>query len=222
MGWVSRNTCSLGPRIVSQVSYSTTFPNTEIVISEGGKWENTVSATWNNPISTVGGSPGHAVGLGSSGVNDSVARLVGTYLRDQTVTATVFRNGSVGSAEIEVLLRVTMIPGGTDQILCYEMDIVPASNVVGVVKWLGNQGNVTSLVDWTGLPTLVDGDVFVFSCIGGAGNTVLSGTLNGVSLGTPFTDTSGYTTGNPGMGMDAGNPVDGANFGWKSYSAVTS
>src|SRR5690242_18845250 len=44
----------------NQGGYTTTFPLTENPISEGGHWINTVSATWNAPVSTVGGSPGHA------------------------------------------------------------------------------------------------------------------------------------------------------------------
>lgn len=211
-----------GLRMVSpaapQTSYSTNFPLTESPISESGNWQNTVSGTWNHPVSTTGG---HAVGLNSSGTNDSVARLVGNYLRDQTITATVFRGGSSGAAEVELHCNMTMTPGSPDQIQTYEFDFVPSSASIAIVKWLGQQGTITVLTNpANSLPTFNDGDIIKVSAIGPASARVLTAYYNGSVIATA-TDTSGYVTGNPGIGFDAGTPANGANLGLKSYSVVT-
>lgn len=206
----------------SGLSYSTTFPSTEGVLSEGGNWINSVGGTWKNPVSTVGGSPGHAVGLTSQGFNDSVAVLVGAYGLNQTITGTAYHTGSLTAAEIELHLRMTMIPAGSglpDQIFTYEIDIVPGASYIQIVKWQGPQNTYTVLASGR-ISGIADGDVFVASAIGGASNTVITVSKNGTTVVT-YTDTAAYTTGNPGIGMDAGNTTDGANFGWKSYSVVT-
>src|SRR5690242_2127992 len=114
--------------------YTTTFPATENPISEGGHWINTVSATWNAPVSTVGGSPGHAVGLNSTGFNDSIAMLTGSFTADQKVTVTAFRGtGAIGTAEIELLLRMTMVPGSPDKVFTYEIDVIPVQSEIVIV-----------------------------------------------------------------------------------------
>lgn len=198
----------------SGLNYSTTFPLTENPISEGGNWVTTTTGTFNNPVSTTGGN---AVGLLSSVTNDSVAHLVGAYGRDQTVTCTVFHNGSSGSAEIELHLRCTFL---TNQVKTYEIDIVPSQDVCVIVKWNGDQGDFTNLASSGSLGGAADGDVFKASCIGPSNNTVITVYKNNVQI-VQATDTSAYVTGNPGMGFDAGNPTNGALFGWKDFSVVT-
>lgn len=200
----------------SNGSYSTNFPANENPISESGNWTNTVSNTWSAPVSTTGG---HAVGLGSTGVNDSIAMLVGNYGRDQTISATVYRGGSSGAAELELHLRMTMIPGSTDKINTYEIDIVPSLAWVVVAKWQGAQGAYANLGTGT-IGSVNDGDVFTASAIGPVNNTVFTVTKNGATILT-VSDTSAYVTGNPGIGFDAGSSSDGANFGWKAYSVTT-
>lgn len=66
-----------------------------------------------------------------------------------------------------------------------------------------------------------DGDVFTASAIGPPENTTIKVWKNGTLLLT-YVDTAGYATGNPGIGLDAGNPTDGANLGWRSYSVSAS
>ena len=195
-------------------TYSTTFPLTENPISESGNWQTTTSGTFNNPVSTSGGN---AFGLGSSGTNDSVACLVGTYGRDQTVTCTAFRGGSSGAAEIELHLRCTI---GVNSVQTYEIDILPSANACVIVKWNGPQGDITNLNETGSLGGVSDGDVFEASAIGPANNTVITVKKNGSVLVTA-TDTSAYVTGTPGIGFDAGTPSNGANLGWKDFSAVT-
>ena len=197
--------------------FSTTFPSTENPLAEGGKWANTVSATWNAPVSTVGGSPGHAVGLNSTGFNDSIAMLTGSFTADQEVTVTVFRSGAINVAEIELHLRMTMIPGSPDQVFTYEIDVIPAASVISIVRWDGPQGTFTKLRD-SGPISINDGDVIDATVTGPANAAVITVKLNGAVV-VAFTDTAGLAAGNPGIGFDAGTPANGANFGIRSYTA---
>jgi hypothetical protein len=197
-------------------SYSTEFPLNENPISEGGKWVNTISRTFNAPVSTQGGN---AVGLTSSAYNDSIAMLSGTYGRDQRVTATAYRGGPSGAAELEIHLRMRMVPGPTDQIYSYEVDFLPSVNAVVLVRWHGPQGTFTNMAE-APMDGVNDGDVFTASAVGPAENTVFTITKNGRTLLT-FTDRAAYDTGNPGIGFDAGTPAHGANIGWKNYSVTT-
>jgi hypothetical protein len=199
--------------------YTTTFPATENPISEGGHWINTVSATWNAPVSTVGGSPGHAVGLNSTGFNDSIAMLTGSFTADQQVTATAYRGGASGAAEIELHLRMTMVPGSPDRVFTYEIDVVPSLRAITIARWNGPQGNFTNLN--TGLISGInDGDVIDATVTGPASAAVITVKLNGVTIVTA-TDTAGLATGNPGIGFDAGTQANGANFGIRSFTATS-
>ncbi len=204
-----------GPAVVAPGgSYSTNFPLTQNPISESGNWQTTTTGTFNNPISTTGG---HAVGLGSSGTNDSVACLVGSYGRDQTVTCTAYRGGSSGAAEIEIHLRCQIL---TNQVKTYEIDIIPSADVCVIVKWNGDQGDITNLASSGSLGGVSDGDVFKATAIGPANNTVITVYKNNVQI-VQATDTSAYVVGTPGFGCDAGTPANGANLGWKSFSCTT-
>ena len=208
------------PGSVPTGSYTTNFPDTENPISEGGKWTNTVSATWNNSVSTVGGSPGHAVGLNSTGFNDSIAMLTGSFTADQKVTVTAFRGtGAIGAAEIELLLRMTMVPGSPDKVFTYEIDVIPAQHEIVIVRWNGQQGVFTNLASGSIL-TINDGDVIEATITGPANAVAITVTLNGITVVTA-NDPAGYATGNPGMGFDAGTPANGANFGIRSYTATS-
>jgi hypothetical protein len=205
----------------NQGSYTTTFPNTEDPISEGGNWTNTVNATWNNPVSSVGGSPGHAVGLNSTGFNDSIAMLTGSFTANQKVTVIAFRDtGAIGPAEIELLLRMTMVPGSPDKVFTYEIDVIPAQSEIVIVRWNGPQGDFTNLNSTSSPITINDGDAIEATIIGPANAVAITVTLNGTVVVTA-NDSAGYATGNPGMGFDAGTPANGANFGIKSYTVTS-
>jgi hypothetical protein len=196
-------------------SYSTDFNATENPISEGGRWENKFTRTFAAYVSTSGG---RAFGLGSSGYNDSVAVLTGTYGRDQTITATAYRGGASGAAEIELHLRMRMVPS-SEEIYTYEVDICPSLGAVALVKWAGVQGQFTRLAE-VAFDGVADGDVFTASAIGPGNSTVFTIKKNGKTILT-YTDTAAFTTGNPGIGFDAGTPTAGQNLGWTSYSVTT-
>src|SRR5271165_5159275 len=83
----------LACRLVSARSYTTTFPNTESPISQGGNWLNgqTTGTVWTN----VNTTPGIAIGtmIGNQGppqqYADSTAVVNGTWGPDQDVSVTV-------------------------------------------------------------------------------------------------------------------------------------
>lgn len=195
-------------------SYSTTFPLNESPISENGNWVNNASGAFNHPVITTGG---HAVGPSSNGDNDSIAQLVGTYGRDQTITARAYHSGSSGAAEIELHLRMRTL--STGEVYTYEVDIIPSLSEINLMKWSGTQGSVVQLAT-VAISAVNDGDTFVASAIGPGNATVFTIQLNGTTLLT-YTDTSAFTAGNPGIGLDAGNSSDGANFGWADFSVTT-
>lgn len=198
-------------------SYSTDFSLTENPISEGGKWTNSISQSFNAPVSTQGGN---AFGLTSYGYNDSIAMLTGTWGRDQTITAKAYRgSGASRPAEIELHLRMRMVPASLE-IYTYEVDILPSLGAVALVRWHGRQGTWTKMAE-APLDGVANGDVFTASAIGPASNTVFTVTKNGRVL-LKYTDTAAFDTGNPGIGFDAGTPEYGANLGWTSYSVTTS
>ena len=201
--------------------FSTTFSATENPISEGGRWVNTVGVTWNAPVSTVGGAPGHAVGPGSTGFNDSIAMLTGSFTADQRVTATAYRGGASGAAEIELHLRMTMVPaagGNPDRVFTYEVDVLPSVRQIVIVRWNGPQGDFTNL-NTGSISGINDGDVIEATVTGPASAAVITVKLNCVTIVTA-TDTAGLAAGNPGMGFDAGTQADGANFGIRSFAAI--
>lgn len=203
------------------MNYSTTFALTENPISEGGSWENTVSATWTAPVITSGGN---ATGPASTGVNDAVARLTGTWGADQTISGVAFVGGAfAGAPEIELHLRMTMDPDNgihVDHINTYEIDIIP-TNGIYVVRWEGGQGNLSVIGSPVVIGAVADGDVFEASITGPGSNCTIVVKKNGSTLmSVTDNDGLGYSTGNPGIGLDAGSAADGAKFGWQSISAT--
>lgn len=198
---------------------TTTFPATEDPISEGGRWNTTVPASWTTNVSTIGGNPGVAHGPNSSASNDSITILNGSWGPNHTVKVTASVTGTVGAAEIEMLLRFNFdVPG--NQVTGYEVDIVPANSNVVVARWNGNQGDVT-VISSAVIGAAVDGDLWEASISGPANAVKVIVKLNGAVLidGTTL-DTAGVATGRPGMGFDAATVANGNAFGIKSFFAT--
>ncbi len=202
--------------------YTTDFSGfaPENPISEGGEWTNTVSATWTNPVRTVTG-PARCVGSGVSS-NDAVAMLTGTWSPDHTITAVAYVGSPpTGGEEIELHLRMTMIPGGTDNIHTYEIDIIPALGELVIARWNSFQGDFTVLATFapvSSISSIVDGDIFVASISGIGRKIEIIISQNGTEIGRVIdSDGLGFNTGSPGIGMDN----DAADiFGWRSYTAT--
>lgn len=200
-------------------TWSGTAP--ENPISDGGKWVTTMPSSWTTVVQTVSGTPNFINGPNSSAANDSVAFLTG-FGSNQTITATVFNGGAHGAAEVELHLRGTIdIAGNT--IKTYEIDFIP--NACVVARWNGAQGATTDLSaggfgavgNFSG--NLNDGQVVVAAISGPANAVVITVTVDGTLIGTA-NDSTGYATGQPGIGFDAGTPANGALFGWKAYSVT--
>lgn len=201
-------------------TYTTDFSGfaPENPISEGAKWTNTVSATWNKPVHTLT-APFRAVGAGVSS-NDAVAMLTGAWGPDQTISAHCYVGSApVSGEEIELHLRMTMIPGATDNIHTYEIDIIPALGELVIARWNSFQGDFTVLATFApvaSISSIADNDLFVASIVGPGSSALIIVTQNGVEIGR-VTDTAGFDTGSPGIGMDN----DTANiFGWRTYLAT--
>lgn len=204
---------------MSSYTWSGTAP--ENPISDGGNWDTTLPASWTTVVQAASGTPNRIIGPNSSASNDSVAQLNGTWGRNQTVTGTVFVGGTYNAAEVELFLMMTIdVPG--NQITGYECDFVSslgANGTIFIAKWNGPQGNVTVLNNGgSGDPmvnVLADGDVLK-ATIDSTGKITI--TQNGTQI-AQVTDASPYTTGNPGIGFDAGTVSDGNNLGFKAYTA---
>jgi len=203
-------------------SYTWSGTAPENPISDAGNWNTTMPATWTNVVQTVSGTPNRINGPTSSGSNDAVAQLNGTWGRNQHVTGTVFVGGTYNAAEVELFLMMQVdVPG--DQIKGYECDFVSslgANGTIFIAKWNGPQGNVTVLNNGgSGDPmvnVLADGDV-LDAVIDSTGQITIK--QNGTQI-AQVTDASPYTVGNPGIGFDAGTVGDGNNLGFKAYTAT--
>lgn len=179
-------------------------------------------ASWTTNVKTASGPPNRINGPDSSGSNDSVAQLNGTWAKTQTVTGTVFVGGTYNAAEVELFLMMQVdVPGNT--IKGYECDFVSslgANGTIFIQKWLGTQGSVTTLNGGgSGDPmvnVLADGDILK-ATIDASGKITI--TQNGTQI-AQVTDGTPYTTGNPGVGFDAGTVSDGNNLGFKAYTAT--
>jgi chitodextrinase len=213
--------------------YTTSFTATENPISENANWISPAADIWNTRVRTAGG-----VAFGdpqSAGVNDSVAFLTGTgYLKNQTVTATVYKAGDAGSAELEIHLRGSF--DGT-QIFSYEIDIF---NGIVPVKWYGTQGTYLILPYTFGNGHLApgtndvpeDGDIFTASIVGDANQSTISVYQTVGGVGSPIlimqaqdsaaiSGSAPFVTGNPGIGFDVGAGGTWNLVGWKEFSVDT-
>jgi len=178
--------------------YSTSFPQAETPISEGGNWINgqAVGLDWKN----VNTKPGLAYGADASGnptYNDPTALLTGSWSPDQTIQGTVFTvNQQTGSVyeEVEFRLRSTISAHVNSG---YEVNFRAThdgSQYVEIVRWNGPLGNFTYIQHVSG-PGLNNGDVVKASIVG----SVITAYINGVQV-AQGTDST-FTSGNPGIGF---------------------
>src|SRR5712675_1760958 len=129
-------------------TYTTSFPQAQNPISEGGTWVNgkTVGLDWANIATT----PGLAFGTetGSSGYDDSTALLTGTWGPNQTASARVHigtRAGGSTYKEVEIRLRSSI---SAHSCTGYEINFSLNSGAgayTQIVRWNGPLGNFTIL-----------------------------------------------------------------------------
>ncbi len=202
----------------SAATYTTNFPLTENPISEGGKWINgkTVGLDWSNASTT----PGLAIGResGTSGYDDTVALLTGTWGPNQTVSATVYSVNQNDGIFEEVELRVR---SSLSAHKCTGYEVLfsarSSSNAyVQIVRWNGPLGSWT-LLDARGGTSygIRTGDVVKATAIG----NVITAYINGVAV-LQVTDST-YPSGSPGMGFYLQNATGkNGDYGFTSFTAT--
>lgn len=201
-------------------TYSTSFPNTESRLDEGGSWVNGgsvasggVGVLWNNMQST----PGKAFGTTHtpSGYPDNIAHLTGTFNDNQSIEAVVYRAPGYNPStnhEIELLLRFAITANNARG---YEL-LCNTGGASEFVRWNGASGDFYEIPiqSGPGLGVLADGDVVKAEIIG----TTLRAYKNGVLCITSVDST--WSSGKPGIGaFSRGGDVVLSSYGWKSILA---
>jgi len=197
-------------------SYSTTFPQTENPISEGGSWTNggATGLGWANVQTTSGLSFGTGpVNAGTYLYADPTAVLKGAWTQDQQVQATVKVSGAYGRPcckEVELRIRTTIT---RNSITGYELNcsVVPAVPYLYLVRWNGPLNNFTYVVN--NATTCVDGDILKLTAVGNAFTVYKNGVQ--VLQGTDATFKKGF----PGVGFYNNVDTNWSGFGLSDFSA---
>lgn len=213
---------AFGGGYVGGRSFSTSFPNVESPVSQGGLWLNglTDGTDWNDCATELSGGVHYAAGLqdGSSpAFSDGTAILKGPWGPNQSVQCVYHGADQPGFVEAEIRLRSTLTSHVNKG---YEIDfsVSSGSPYIAVIRWNGALGDFTDITpppqDLT--THLIDGDVVFASIIG---NRILV-KRNGVTVYN-FTDNS-FASGNPGMGFSVpvGPPGTDTTYGWSSFTAT--
>jgi len=199
-------------------SYTTTFPQAENPISEGGRWINgqTVGLDWKNVRTNTGLAYGDDAS-GNPNFNDPTAVLSGTWGPNQTATATVYSvNQMSGNVfeEVELRLRTTIQPRVNRG---YEINFrctSDGSQYTEIVRWNGPLGNFTYL-SRAGGPGIRNGDTVKATMIG----NVITAFINGTQVNQATDNT--FTDGSPGIGFYLHNAANVNNtFGFSRFSAT--
>jgi hypothetical protein len=189
-------------------SYTTTFPHTEKVVSEGGKWVSgaTAGLDWGDVSTTTRQTHPHP---GPKRYADATALLTGTWPPDQMAEATVYVTKAHNYPEVELRLRSTLSAHVCNG---YEIAFALAPNAyLLIVRWNGPLGNYTILQEPRGPQYQVKaGDVVKATIVG---NLIIA-YKNGVEVGRATDNT--YATGNPGMGF---NEQENGDYGYSSFTA---
>lgn len=205
-------------------TYSTSFPNTQNPISEGGQWINggTTGLDWGNVQSTPG--KGFGVSLPSQ-FGDPTAILTGTWNSTQQAQGTVFLSGSFAGPghEVEIRLRTNISAHNINgyEILC---SVVAGDPYMQVVRWNGALASFVVLDQNSN--GCANGDVFKATITGAASNTQIQVFKNGTlqtftNCGcTTVVDTAGIANGSPGIGFYDNQDGLWANFGFSAFSAT--
>jgi hypothetical protein len=217
--------------------FSTTFPNIENPLNQGGAWLNGAldGTAWNN-VQVFGSE--RCVGTNQVSNTppqrymDSNAQLktsVFTANADQWAQGTVYRNGTytpVGDKhEIELYLRMSI---SANSITGYEIMWGMDSTIgfyLDIVRWNGTLGDFTTIIDGGdgSIPAPNDGDVLRAEIVGNLITVKLNGSIitspvnfsaiDITSVGTPV-----YSSGQPGLGFWPTLSATPENYGWKAWS----
>ena len=204
-------------------TYSTTFPQTENPISEGGNWVNggVVGLDWSDISTTPGLAIGNQTGRNLS---DSTAVLQTLqWAPNQKATAVVVTTGTPLDncfQEVELRLRTVI---AAHRITGYEINYKFSSDSTAymqIVRWNGNFGDFTILRSFNGQQFgVTNGDTVMATVVG----SVITAYKNGKQQGQ-VTDST-FSSGSPGMGFNltndtAGCPGTNGNYGFSTFSAL--
>ena len=200
-------------------SYSTSFPDAESPLSQGGAWVNgqAQGVNWSNCASIPGLGYGTQTGT-SSTYNDSTCVLTGTWGQNQTAQGTVLAPATVNAWHEEVELRLnTTISAGN--ITGYEIttSAISVTPYIQLVRWDGCNTCYTPLTNLDAV-AVKTGDVIEASRSG----ATITVTKNGAVVFS--VNDSTYLGGAPGMGFYQDHPgvayqILNQQFGWSSFSA---
>lgn len=214
--------------------FSTTFPDTENPLSQGGIWTMglTTGLDWQD-CQSEGGTPGTCYATTTSGsvhFDDCLAILKDRFSTTKHFAQGTYRNDSGYSPpdtqEVELLVGFDITAHVAKG---YEWDI--ATNGIEPVRWngalddfqgLGTSGITTVSGADPGPPA--DGDVYHANYDSTSGNVVMTLTKNSVPVWTVQDATvNKILTGAPGMGffVRTGAGVDLKRIAWHAFSAGT-
>jgi len=209
-------TMVLAAAAVSQ-TYTTSFPLTEILISEGGKWINggTVGLDWTNVSTTPGLAIGHEGGIVD--YTDATALLSGTWGPDQSVMAGIYsvNQNDACYEEVEIRLRSALAAHScTGYEISFKCTKTSGAYLI-IVRWNGAVGDFTVLRELDGSDYgVTSGDSIRATIVG----NVITAYLNGVQK-AQVTDAT-FKTGSPGMGFNL-HGCTGVNgdYGYTKFTA---
>lgn len=208
--------------------YTSSFPNTENPISQGGLWVGGQSAggnLWGNIQTTLG----FAFGVTQpTQFGDPTAILTGTWGANQSVSATVkIVSAQNNTHEVEVRLRTTI---SANSITGYEVYCSTKSGdpYCHIARWNGPNGSYCNIESSTPLIYLADGDVLT-GMVSGTNPVTITGYKNGVQIlqaqdrgghCSPGGPGGPFTSGNPGIGFYDGGDNYWNTFGFSSFSTT--
>jgi hypothetical protein len=182
-------------------SYATSFPSSEKVLSDGGRWISgqTVGVDWGY-VSTT---PGYATGTaGPKRFADPVALLQGDWGPNQTAEAVVRKVSVDGWPEVSLRLRSSL---SEHNCTGYEISdsLRDQDPYLIIVRWNGPVADFTYLLNIKGEKYRVaTGDVMKATIVG----NLITAYKNGVEIGHAKDDT--YPNGLPGFGFNEGRNGD--------------
>jgi hypothetical protein len=216
-------------------SYSTKFPKTEPILSEGGIWVNGGAAgdnLWGN-IQTM---PGMAFGvIEPTKYGDPTAILKGEWDPDQKAQATVrvvdyARFKDISCHEVEVRLR-TKISGAAHMITGYEVygSLMANNPYLHIASWGGPNGVWVNMDSKSPAIYLKDGDILM-GTVTGTNPVVITLYINGIQMlqvedrgEYTFSDGKRYgpwSSGAPGIGFFDNVDEEWSAFGISAFSAT--
>ena len=235
------------PPACSTTNYNVPFTLTENPISQSSCWVSGHSAgscagnfCWGDV--QTNGTTGRVYGADQPpGFSDPTATLVGPWSSGtQTVNGTVFVTGTNNTCckEVELRARTTISSGSING---YEMNCSIANDgtnntkYIQIVRWNGAHNSFTVLAGPGGangaLQRCVNGDTLKLVVTGTGASTIINGYRNGTIINfnlestgadtTNVPDTSGFSSGQPGVGFYDDVDTNWSNFGFSSWSATS-